>query len=148
MPSTFLSKTQYAAEHPDALAVYCSDGRFTRAVEELLLHQGHARLDTLTLPGGPGLLAPLTSYGDRETVSRAASFLITGHHIKHLVLLAHEGCGYYRERMPGASAEQIEERQVQDLRGARDSVLLTHPSLEVRLHYLRVAGKQVQFDEL
>ena len=145
---SFLSKSPYTAEHPESLAVYCSDGRFTRAVEELLGHLGHARLDTLTLPGGPGLLAPTTSYSEREAITRAASFLIVGHRIRSVVLIAHQGCGYYRERLPGTSGEVIEARQVTDLRGAREALLLGHPSLDVQLRYLRVVGSQVRFDEL
>ena len=49
------TNAHYDAAYPDALAVYCSDGRFTRAVDELLAKLGHPRLDTLTIPGGPGL---------------------------------------------------------------------------------------------
>jgi hypothetical protein len=48
----------YDRTHPAALAIYCSDGRFTRAVERLLKSLGHSRLDTMTLPGGPALLNP------------------------------------------------------------------------------------------
>ena len=57
----FLSITPYEPRHPKALAVYCSDGRFTQAVEELCHHLGHERLDTLTMPGGPALLNPWTA---------------------------------------------------------------------------------------
>lgn len=148
MPSTFLSRTQYDAAHPDSLAIYCSDGRFTRAVEELLAHTGHSALDTLTLPGGPGLLTQTTSYAEREVVTRAASFLIVGHHIRHVVLLAHEGCGYYRSRFQGESAAEIEKRQRADLKAAKQALELSHPKLQIATHFLRVAGKQVQFDEV
>ena len=147
MPSTFLSKSVYAAEHPDSLAIYCSDGRFTRAVEELVGQLGHARLDTLTLPGGPGLLAPSTAYSERETVSRAASFLIVGHHIRHVVLIAHAGCGYYRDRYAGESAEATEARQLADLASARRALEQSHPSLRIRTQYLRVADTQARFEE-
>ena len=49
---SFSPRMRFEATHPEALAVYCSDGRFTDAVEELLHHLGYTRLDTLTLPGG------------------------------------------------------------------------------------------------
>ncbi len=146
MAPPFLSRALFAPAHPDSLAVYCSDGRFTRAVEELLAHLGHSGLDTLTLPGGPALLSASTSYAEREAVARAASFLITGHHIRSVVLIAHQGCGYYRDRYPGESAAAIEERQLADLRGARQALELSHPSLKIRSRYLRVAGKNVQFE--
>ena len=145
--SSFLSRAPFDAAHPDSLAIYCSDGRFTRAVEELLAHLGHSGLDTLTLPGGPGLLSASTSYSEREAVARAASFLIVGHHIRNVVLIAHQGCGYYRDRYPGEPAAAIEARQLTDLRAARQALELSHPSLKILLRYLRIAGKNVQFEE-
>jgi carbonic anhydrase len=147
MAATFRPKTPYDASHPHSLAIYCSDGRFTRAVEELLAHLGHQALDTLTLPGGPALLSPTTSYAERESLTRAASFLITGHQTRHVVLIAHAGCGYYRDRYPGEPTESVEARQLADLEAAKRALELAHPSLHVRTQYLRVAGKQVQFDE-
>ena len=145
--ASFLSKTSFHPAHPESLAIYCSDGRFTQAVEELLAHLGHATLDTLTLPGGPALLSPATSYSEREAMTRAASFLIAGHKIRHVVLIAHAGCGYYRDRYAGESAEAIERRQLADLAAAREALALSHPTVHVRTQYLRVAGAQVRFDE-
>jgi hypothetical protein len=146
-PTAFVSKTIFDPAHPESLAIYCSDGRFTQSVEELLAHLGYATLDTLTLPGGPALLSPATSYAERESMSRAASFLIVGHQIAHVVLIAHAGCGYYRDRYPGEATEAIEARQLADLASARRALELAHPSLHIRTQYLRVTGKQVRFDE-
>src|SRR5687767_387005 len=97
----FLTDARYHDDHPTALAMYCSDGRFTRGVEELVLHLGFDRLDTLTIPGGPALLdASSATHADVEMIRRSTSFLIGGHHIKEIVLIAHDGCGYYRHRYP------------------------------------------------
>ncbi len=127
---SYTSETVYDASHPTALAVYCSDGRFNRAVEELLRHLGHPRLDTLTIPGGPGLLQHKTSgYSDCDTFSRSAEFLIREHHIEVVVLLAHAGCGYYARKFPDLSPEQIRERQLADLRHASAELAETHPRL-------------------
>ena len=94
--------------HPSALAVYCSDGRFTRAVEALLRRLGHDRLDTMTLPGGPALL----NHGPADLsevfiFSRATRFLIDAHKIKHAVLLAHQNCGFYQARFGRLNEERI-----------------------------------------
>src|SRR3954447_985255 len=95
------AKVPFDATHPHALAMYCSDGRFTEAIEELLHSLGHPRLDTLTIPGGPALLDLTSSNLDGVEVMRtAASFLIKGHAIKQVVLLGHDGCGYYKARFP------------------------------------------------
>ena len=90
---TYVAKHPFDASHPDALAIYCSDGRFTEAVEELLRHLGHARLDTLTLPGGPALLELNTAgFSQLETARTSSSFLIAGHGIKRVVL----GCRFHK----------------------------------------------------
>jgi carbonic anhydrase len=133
--------------HPDALAVYCSDGRFTAAVDELLEKLGHPRLDTLTIPGGPGLLNHKTSgYSDCDTFSRSAEFLIREHHITTVVLLAHEGCGFYARKFPDLSAEQIRKRQHDDLRLAMRELVETHPRLQTFAYIAVPSGDHVRFD--
>jgi hypothetical protein len=133
-------------KHPSALAVYCSDGRFTRAVEALLRSLGQSRLDTLTMPGGPALLALETARpSDRDSVGRAASFLIHGHHIKHVVLIAHEGCGYYRDRYPSRAAEAILALQRADLRGAARALVTAHPRLAIEGYLAQVRDARITF---
>jgi hypothetical protein len=143
----FTTTTTYDAAHPTALAVYCSDGRITHAVEELLRELGHARLDTVTFPGGPGLLNHRTSgFSDCDTFSRAAEFLIREHHITDVVLLAHDGCGFYKRKFPDLSAEQIHARQLADLRLARDELASTHPRLHVVMYLAIPDHDRVRFE--
>ncbi len=124
MPSsTFRSPKSYEASHPDALAVYCSDGRFTDAVEDLLHSLGHARLDTLTLPGGPALFnAWLAGMSESMTISASARFLIESHAIRRVILIAHEGCGFYKKHMPGAKPADVRRHQEEDLQRAAQSL--------------------------
>jgi carbonic anhydrase len=139
MAAALVSKRKFDPSHPDALAVYCSDGRFTHAVEELLGSIGHERLDTMTLPGGPALFELTTAdFAGLEAVRTAASFLVRGHAIKHVVLLAHEGCGYYRGRNPGAEPQALLEKQVDDLRSAARWFHGAMPHLDIRLYYARI----------
>lgn len=143
----YLSTAPFAAAHPRALAVYCSDGRFTRPVEDLLHHLGHDRLDTLTMPGGPGLLNLwAASVLEADQVERAARFLIQGHAIDHAVLLAHAGCGYYRQRYPGRNAEDVKASQLDDLRVAARAVRAARRGITVALYYASPAGERVRFD--
>lgn len=149
MSASFTTVKEFEATHPAALAVYCSDGRFTGAVEELLRHLGHPRLDTLTIPGGPGLLNHKTSgYSDCDTFSRSAEFLIREHHITVVVLLAHAGCGYYGRKFPDLSASQIRDRQLADLRLAMTELLETHPRLHVEAYMAEHDRDRVRFDSV
>lgn len=139
----------FDAHHPTALAVYCSDGRFTRAVEFLFRSLGHERLDTMTLPGGPALL----NHGPADLsevfiFSRATRFLIEAHQITHAVLLAHEGCGFYRARFGRVTAERIEKLQIEHLHAARTALTRQHPALEVACYYARIAGSKVAFEDV
>jgi hypothetical protein len=131
----------FDATHPRALAVYCSDGRFTEAVRLLLLELGHDRLDTLTIPGGAATLNLLLVRG-------AASFLIRGHQIEHAVLIAHADCGFYRSRCKGRTAEAIEQAQVADLSTSARMLARSHDGLRVSLYYARPGASGVVFDPL
>jgi hypothetical protein len=139
----------FDAKHPSALAMYCSDGRFTEAIEELLHSLGHARLDTLTVPGGPALLdMTSSSLSALEVMRSAATFLIRGHAIKHIVLLGHEGCGYYKARFPYESADAMKRRQCADLAQAARWVRGEHEALHVTTYFATPEGTRIRFDEV
>jgi hypothetical protein len=144
---SFTATSRFNPDHPPALALYCSDGRYTRPVEELLQHLGHDRLDTLTLPGGPGLLS-LASAGfvELDATKRGASFLIAGHRIRDVFLIAHHGCGYYRARFAGKHGETIARIQREDLRAAAATLETAHAGLATHLYYARPQDGLVTFD--
>ncbi len=149
MTEAVTTQTIFEAAHPAALAVYCSDGRFTSSVDELLRHLGHPRLDTLTIPGGPGLLNHRTSgYSDCDTFSRAAEFLIREHHLQTVVLLAHQGCGFYARKFPDLPADEVNRRQLADLRLARGILVETHPRLRVDCFMTIPDGDRVRFERV
>ena len=145
----FTSQSAYEPEHPRALAIYCSDGRFTNAVEELLHHLGHARLDTLTIPGGPALLTPwAASILDADQIQRASQFLIRAHSIDHIVLLTHENCGYYRQTHPGRPVDEVREAQTDDLRFAARALRVARPGAAVALYHAIPHEGRVRFNPI
>ncbi|MEI8254439.1 MAG: hypothetical protein WCJ30_02080, partial [Deltaproteobacteria bacterium] len=102
-----------------------------------------------TMPGGPALMHMRSaSYSDVDATSRAASFLIRAHGIEHVVLLAHEHCGYYRARYPADRPEQVRARQLEDLREAGRVVTRMGPSLSVRLYFVQPEGTKLEFHPL
>jgi len=148
--SHFQAQEEFDPHHPAALAVWCSDGRFTRAVEELLAKLGQERLDTMTLPGGPALLdATSSTLNGVEITREAASFLIKAHSIKQVVLVAHDGCGYYRARYRYESPEAMQRRQFSDLRSAARWVAGTHSGVVAHCYFASVVhtahGPRVSF---
>lgn len=147
--SRITPKVPFEASHPDALAVYCSDGRFTQSVEALLAELGYPRLDTLTIPGGPALLEHTSAtLAGVETSRTAVQFLITGHHIAHVVLVAHESCGYYKARLPYDSVESMLRRQIADLRAAERWIRGDNPKVDVMKFYAWRTPTAVEFEPI
>ena len=142
----FLAVEPFEAAHPDALAVYCSDGRFTNAVEELFRSLGHRRLDTVTMPGGPALFNVwLAGMSDSMAIGAAVRFLVEAHGIRRVILLAHEGCGFYRKHYGALGPEAIRSHQEDDLRQAARVLRQTHDSIDVLLYRAGVQNGRVLF---
>ena len=142
-------KATFDKKHPKALAIYCSDGRFTDAVEELVHGLGHARLDVLCMPGGPALLdLGSASFSALEAMRNSASFLIRGHAIKHVTLIAHDGCGYYKERYRFETPEEIIKQQKDDLRIAAQWLAGSHPDVAIAMYFAKPEGTKIAFDEI
>jgi len=65
---------------------------------------------------GPACLAGyFAAYRDRETVVGQLEFLINVHRLQRVVLIAHEDCAFYTERLD-ASPLGLDKRQREDLR--------------------------------
>ena len=140
---------RFDPHHPTTLAVYCSDGRFTHAVEDHCEDLGHERIDTMTLPGGPALLT--TGPADLSEVhvfSRSAQFLIESHGIKHVFLFAHAGCGFYRARCGRLPDEAVRRLQLENLQAARASLRRHFPQLAVACWYVAADGDAVTFTDV
>lgn len=143
----FVASTRYDAAHPSALALYCSDGRFTDSVEELLHSLGHARLDTMTMPGGPGLFNVwIAGMTDSTAIATGSRFLIEAHRIARVIVIAHEGCGYYRKHLGSLPPAEIRHKQEDDLRVAARALGSARSGLRVDAYYARVAEGHVTFD--
>ena len=137
----------YVSDHPDTLAIYCSDGRFTDAIEELVRSLGHPRLDALCLPGGPALLdLGSASFSALEAMRTGASFLVRGHQTKHVVLVAHHGCGYYRARYRFETPDEIVRQQKDDLRTAGAWLAGQHPEVSIHAYFAVPHAGKVSFE--
>lgn len=135
--------------HPSTLAIYCSDGRFTHAVEDHCEDLGHERIDTMTLPGGPALLTGWPAdLSEVHVFSRAAQFLIEGHGIRHVFLFAHEGCGFYRIRCGRLPEAEIRRLQIAHLHAAQAVLARHHAALTVSSYYVSTSGAAIEFADV
>jgi hypothetical protein len=119
----FESSVRFDENRIGAAAVYCSDGRYGEQFDDFL-HNGLKlpRYDRLALPGGAACLAGhFLACREEDALLEQLRFLIRAHHLQRLVLIAHQNCGFYVERLHVPSAE-IECRQREDLHTAAERI--------------------------
>lgn len=121
-----------------AAAVYCSDGRFGEQFDDFLHNALELpRYDRLALPGGAACLAGhFQSYREEEALMEQLRFLIRVHGIERVVLIAHQDCAFYTERLR-LSPVQLETRQREDIAGAVQRVGSLARGLAVDTYFAR-----------
>ncbi len=119
-----------------AAAVYCSDGRFGEHFDDFL----HAalklpRYDRLAVPGGAACLAGhFLAFREEEGMVEQLRFLVKVHGLERVVLIAHQDCAFYTERLH-VSPSQLESQQRDDLETAAERVRSFASSLLVEAYF-------------
>ena len=144
---SFESSVQFDARRVQAAAVYCSDGRWGEQVDDLVHNVLHLpRYDRLAVPGGAACLAGhFATYREEEGVLAQLRFLVEVHRLEQLVLIAHEECAFYTERLH-VSPLQLESRQREDMQKAIRRVRGFGGHLRVRAFLARQRGGRVRFE--
>ena len=134
----FESSIPFEVTRIRAAAVYCSDGRFGEQFDDLLHNALRLpRYDRLAIPGGAACLANhFTTYRESESVMHQLRFLFDVHGLEQVVLIAHEGCAFYSERLK-VSPLQIETKQREDMRKAIQRVRALSKYLNVSAYFAR-----------
>jgi hypothetical protein len=145
----YQSPIPYEGTRINAAAVYCSDGRIGDHIDDFL-HEGLGlpRYDRLACPGGPMALAGrLLAFWEARGVDDQLRFLTRVHAVSQVVLIAHAGCAYYRERL-GFEAAVTETEQRFDLVGAGATVQRIQPTIEVAAFFAHVDADAVSFERV
>jgi hypothetical protein len=121
-----------------AAAVYCSDGRFGEHFDEFLHNSLELpRYDRLAVPGGAACLAGhFLAFREEEGLVEQLRFLVNVHGIERVVLVAHQDCAFYTERLH-VSPWQIETQQREDMQTAVQRVRSFAPGLLVEAFFAR-----------
>jgi carbonic anhydrase len=146
----YTSTLPFQADHSEAVAIVCSDGRFLRhSLRFLEEHLGLDQYDLLVLPGAihPLTLANLLPK-DFKTVQRKIAFLVEKRPIHRIVCIAHEDCGWYKDFKIGGLHLNLKERQLRDLQQAAQVLRSWFPHLAVDLYYARIEDGKVVFDQV
>jgi len=130
-----------------AAAVYCSDGRFGEILDDFIAnHLRLPRYDRLAVPGGAAALAGRSATPPEEEAEFAQlRFLAEVHDIERVVLVAHQDCAYYRERLDVSRAD-LKARQLEDLRKAAARVRAVDERLRVEASFAALDDRQVTFE--
>jgi hypothetical protein len=118
-PSVFGSPLRFDENRIGAAAVYCSDGRFGEQFDDFLHNALKLpRYDRLAVPGGAACLAGhFLAFREEESLIEQLRFLIKVHGIERVVLIAHQDCAFYTERLH-VSPLKLETQQREDMEAA------------------------------
>ena len=135
----FNSSVKYNVDRIQAAAVYCSDGRFGEQFDDLMHNAlGLPRYDRLAVPGGPACLARHFSlYREEDGVSEQLRFLVQVHQLQRIVLIAHQNCAFYTQRLQ-ISALHLETQQHEDMQKAVERVRSIGPNLLIEAFFARM----------
>jgi hypothetical protein len=91
----------YVGERIHAAAIYCSDGRVGEHFDDFLQNGLKLpRYDRVALPGGPACLAGHTeAHLEENGVVDELKFLVDAHELERVILIAHQGCAFYAQRL-------------------------------------------------
>jgi hypothetical protein len=149
-PPLFVSSTPFETERVQAVAIYCSDGRYGDQIDEFLhRHLGLPNYDRVAIAGGPAWLsyrssASLVQYG---LVHDQLDFLVEAHRLRRAVLIAHYGCAYYLRRLAG-DAESVLATQIQDLHDASETLKNWYRDLQIENYLARAMDGLVHFESI
>jgi hypothetical protein len=137
----------YEKSRIHAAAVYCSDGSLTEQMDEFMHHGlGQQVYDRLAVPGGPSCLAGRHVTAMKgHVVEHALRFLIRAHELSLVVLITHEGCAHYREKLGVAEHAMVSEQR-RDLEKAARAVAGLRAGLDVRAFLTRASGGRVRIE--
>jgi hypothetical protein len=146
----FQSSQPFDANRIGAAAVYCSDGRFGEHFDEFLHNALQLpRYDRLAVPGGAACLAGhFSSFREEESLLEQLRFLVRVHGLERVVLIAHQDCAYYPERLHTAPL-QLETQQREDMQTAIRRVRSITLGLRVEAFFARKhAGGAIRFEAM
>lgn len=147
--SSFESLIGFNPQRVQAVAVYCSDGRYGEQIDELLNRGlGLPRYDRLAVPGGAACLAGhFYTYREEQGVLEQLRFLVSVHNVRRVVLIAHDKCAFYSDRLQVAPL-QLETKQREDLIKAVRRVQRFGLDLQIDVFFAHLKGDVVCFESL
>lgn len=143
------SRVPYESARIHAAAIYCSDGRLGEHFDDFLYNGLKLpRYDRVTLPGGPACLAGHPqAHLEEQGVMDELKFLVEVHHLKRVVLLAHQGCAFYGSRL-ALQEPRLELVQRADLVRAAAFAHRVTGIDNIEAYFARIVDGRIQFEQV
>jgi hypothetical protein len=139
----YQSGAEWREQRSPTLVIACADGRWRDHIEDfaangLRIDPAH---DLLRVPGGaePLALGDLIPK-DFNFLRRRLEMLVRSHGTRRIVIIAHENCGWYRERKIGPLTLDLRARQLADLRRGRAVMQEWFGDVTIETYFARVEG--------
>lgn len=144
-PSVYTSIEPWNPEPIRAMAIYCSDGRWGAAFDELCRrHLLVPRYDRWVVPGGPGCLIGRDGNDVSPFVREQVDFLVQAHELERLILITHYGCGFYGHLLQ-KSADECLETQMNEMKQAAALLKGWYPQMLVQPFLAMISGNALTF---
>jgi hypothetical protein len=143
------SRLRYDSARIHAAAIYCSDGRLGEHFDDFL-EEGLKlpRYDRVTLPGGPACLAGHPqAHLEEQGVMDELKFLVESHRLKRVVLISHQSCAFYTDRLE-LKEPRMELVQKADLVRAAAFTHRVTGIDAIEAYFARLVGGKVQFERV
>jgi hypothetical protein len=149
MRKPYESSLQYHEARIRAAAIYCSDGRVGEHIDDFLQNGlDLPRHDRVALPGGPACLAGHPqAHLEQEGVVDELKFLVEVHGLQRIVLIAHERCAFYGERLD-LQDRRLELVQRADLVRAAAMVRRVTGLDDVTAFFARHVESRIRFEQV
>ena len=141
----YLTELPWDPARPEAVVITCVDGRWYRHFQEFAREHLKAGpcTDFMAVPGG---IEPMTLADevpkDFNFFRRRLEALVEAHGTRRIVVIAHQDCAWYRDRMGGATAEAMRAKQVADMRRAASWLRTRFEGIVVQPFFARLSGSK------
>ncbi len=140
-------------EKSDTIVFCCSDPKYQEAFQLFLSRELKLKAYApLILPGASQLLTFSDSVPKFSTaLLRSLRFLVKEQGVKHIVVIMHEDCAWYRVFVPAflEMKGDAKDQQIQDMVATKRLIQEEFPGVDVRMFYAAVGPeKKVEFSEI
>ena len=135
----------YQGQHyVDAALIICVDFRFHESCTKYVKEEMQLDFDLITMAGPQKNIAEDNALW-REVVKDIKKVCVELHHIKKIVIFAHEDCGAYGGSNNFAGSEEEEQKYWEDLETARQNLQRLFPELTIIIGYCKIVNDEYHF---